>query len=272
VISGPLLAGTRRIWRTSTIWWPLGWFLYVFGVGWAVILISETFDMATYLRTMPAQFLGAFGIEVLDTGGDKYLGVLYYLTTEIFGPGVYMMAIFAAFLAPSLVAREVDQGTLDTLLSRPITRRQYIWTRFAHFGLVAVAMGAAVLAGAVISFGLIGGYEIPWRGFLIVAVLFTLGCLAFGGVAFAVSAAALSTSAGAIAVFVALAAMVLLNVFRSVADWLDVPARVSFFAYWRPTEVLIRQHVDPAAPLVFAGVAIVFAVAAAEIFHRRDLV
>ncbi|MDP9266037.1 MAG: ABC transporter permease [Chloroflexota bacterium] len=267
-----LFRGTVRLWRVPALAWPLGWGAYVFLVGWSVIIISQTLDMTQYLNSLPPGILQAFGIERFDVpGGDRALAAIYYLTVNVFSTALIVAAIFAMFIAPGLMAREVDRGTIDTLLARPLRRRAYVLTRFAFYLVMSVALAVLTAAAMALTIGPIGGFAVPWRGLAIAAALFGLAALAFGSIGFAVAAWRLSTGAGTAAVALVLALMFILNLAAPAVPWLDGPSRLSFYTYWKPVDLVIREHVAWDAPLVFAGVSIAATVLAIEIFARRDI-
>ncbi len=266
-----LLRGTARLWRTSALWWPLGWGIYVLTVGATVVSISKTVDLEQTLRGLPAGFGAAFGVGAVGPAGERFSGALYILGAELFGSALIVAAIFAMFVAPGLVAGEADRGTLDALLARPLSRRSYIATRFAFFALVTAAFGVATLVGSAVAFGPIGGYAIPWRGLAAVSALLALGALAFGGVGFLVAALRLSTGAGRAAIAIALAVMFALHLAASAEPLLVTPAKLSFFSYWQPIATLFSERLDGGAVLVYGAVAIVTAALSVEVFHRRDI-
>ncbi|MFN2519624.1 MAG: ABC transporter permease subunit [Candidatus Limnocylindria bacterium] len=251
--------------------WPLGWGVYVLAVGWIVILIGQTVDMSQLLNSLPPTVLQAFGIERFAAGGDRRLAALYYVTVEVFTAGLIVAAMFGMFLAPGLIAREVDRGTMDTLLARPLTRRAYVVTRFVFFLLVTLALAVCTVLALAVAIGPLGGFAVPWKGLAIAGALFGLAALAFGSVGLAVAAWRLSTGAGTAAVAVVLAFMFILNLAASAAPWLEGPSRLSFYTYWKPVELVIGEQVAWDAPLVYAGVAAVCTALAIEIFARRDI-
>lgn len=268
-----LFAGTLRLWRVAAVWWPLGWGLYVLLVGWLVAGFGPLTELqARQLESLPQELGMAFGIDRPPplAGGRRDL-VTFMFAGQIYGSALIIAAIFAMFMAPGLVAREADRGTLDTLLARPLTRRAYVWTRFAFYALVAVAFAAASLLATALSYGAIAGLEVPWLGFLLVSGELALAAIAFGAIGFAAAAWRLSTGAGTALVAVALAAMFALNIGRLTTDWLDAPSHLSFFRFWHPVAIVLEERIEPSDLLVYAGVAAAFAVLAAEIFHRRDI-
>jgi len=270
-VSGVLLAGTARLWRIPAIWWPLGWGIYAGIVGWLVIVIGQQVDLQSLLAQYPQALLQAFGIESVSGVADRRLLAIYYLASEVFGSAPIVAAIFAMFVAPGLVGREVERGTMDTLLARPIGRRTFVWTRFIFFALVCLALGATTFVASALVIGLVGGYAPPWGALLLTSLLFALDALAFGSIGLAVAAWRLSTGAGTVAVAATLALMFGVNVGRSATSLLEGPAKLDFYTYWRPVEMLVRERYDAAGFVLAIATIALFSVLAAEIFQRRDL-
>ncbi|HEY8657371.1 MAG TPA: ABC transporter permease subunit [Candidatus Limnocylindria bacterium] len=271
-MSLPLLRLTARLWRTPAIWWPLGWGIYVLAVGAVVVSISRTIDFEAYLRALPPALGSAFGLTGTGPGGERYGGAVYVLGAQLFGSALIVAGIFAMFVAPGLIARDAERGTLDTLLARPVPHRTYALTRLLFFALVATAFGAATLAGSALAFGPVGGYEIPWRGLLACTALLTLGALAFGALGLAAAAARLSSGAGAATIAIALGAMFVLNLAASSDDRLAPLARISFFHYWQPIGILFSGTLDGGAVALYGGVAALAGLLTVVIFTRRDIV
>lgn len=267
-MNGPLLRLTVRLWRTTALFWPLGWGIYVFAVGASVVAISRSVDLEQYLRALPVEIGQAFGLTPL---AGRAGGALYVLGAELFGSALILAAIFAMFVAPGLIAREADRGTLDTLLARPIAHRDYAITRLAFYILVAVALGVFGLGGAALSFGPVGGYAIPWDGLIAVSVLFTLGAIAFGTIGMAVAAWRLSSGAGTAAVAILLGVMFVLNLVAAGDRSRDALGAVSLFHYWKPIEMLFDGRLSGGAVLVYGAVALAGAVATVLIVDRRDI-
>ena len=265
-----LLRWTARLWRVAAIWWPLGWGIYVLAVGAIVVSISKTVDFEAYLRALPPTITSAFGLGAVGPAGERYTGAISVLGAQLFGSALIVAGIFAMFVAPGLVARDAERGTIDTLLARPIGHRTYVQTRLLFFCGIAVAFGLATLAGSALAFGAAGGYDIPWRGLLACTTLLTLGALAFGMVGMAVAAARLSSGAGSAAIAIMLGGMFLLNLAAGANDRLEPLARISFFHYWQPIPILFSGVLDGAAAALYGGIALAGGLLTMLIFGRRD--
>lgn len=270
-MSATLLWGTARLWRNVALWWPLGWGLYAGAVGWLIISIGQQADLQSLMAQYPPGILQAFGIESVSGVADRRLLTIYYLATQVFGSAPIVAAIFAMFVAPGLIGREFERGTVDTLLARPIPRRSFVWTRYLFFSFVCLALGATTFVASALVVSLAGGYAPPWVALAATSVLFGLNALAFGSIGFAVAAWRLSSAAGTVAVAIALAVMFGVNIGRSATAILDGPSKLDLYTYWRPVDMLVRDRYDALGFVLAAAVSLMFAVLAAEVFQRRDL-
>ncbi|GAC1462496.1 MAG: hypothetical protein NVSMB8_14240 [Candidatus Limnocylindrales bacterium] len=270
-MSVSLLRWTARLWRVTAIGWPLGWAIYVLGVGAVVVSISTTLDFEAYLRALPPTLTTAFGLGAVGPGGERYTGAISVLGAQLFGSALIVAGIFAMFVAPGLIARDAERGTLETLLARPIGHRTYAGTRIAFFAAVAVLFGLGTFGASALAIGVVGGYDIPWRGLLACTALLTLCAFAFGMVGAAAGAARLSSGAGAASIAIALGAMFILNLAASANVQLEPLARLSFFHYWQPIPILFSGTLETQAVALPAGVAVLGALVTIAIFGRRDL-
>lgn len=270
-MSGTLFRWTARIWRTTAIGWPLGWGIYVLGVGAVVVSISKSLDFESYLRALPPTLTSAFGLGTVGADGQRYTGAISVLGAQLFGSALIVAGIFAMFVAPGLIARDAERGTLETLLARPIAHRTYATTRIVFFAAVTALFALATLGASAVAIGVVGGYDVPWRGLVACTSLLALCAFAFGMVGLATAAARLSSGVGAASIAVALGTMFILNLAASADDRLEPIARLSFFHYWQPIPILFSGTLETQAVVLPVVVAVLGAVVTIAVFGRRDL-
>ena len=273
MFSANLFVGTLRIWRTPIVWWPIGLFLYVFVDGWLVSIVAQTVNVGELFSSLPNVFLQLFagaGASA-DLARGAYGGFLFYFNGVFFGIGPILAALYAMFFAPGLLAGEWDRGTLDTLLSRPLTRRAYVLTRFAVFVAVTAVIAVVIFLAHVLVIGPVAGYDVPLRGVAQASAAWALIAVAFGAVAFLVASLRLATGAGTAAALALLLLMEILNVAGLTSDVAKPLAELSFFKYWKPLDMLFRETAELTAFALAAIVAIAGLVGATLVFERRDL-
>lgn len=213
---------------------------------------------------IPEQFARFGGGDVFSLSGSIALGAIHPIA-------IALIAVFAVGYAAAAVAGERQRGTLEVVLSRPLSRRTlYATLLVAMLGFVAAAM-AASLAGSVAGSAL-GGVldELDPAG---IPLTWLNGVLLFGAIGAIGLAASVSFDRLTPALGVTLAIVVVsyfLEVLGSI--WPDAePLRpYSLFHYFDPRSVLAgrAEAVDFVLLALVAAAAVGYALL---VFPRRDL-
>jgi ABC-2 type transport system permease protein len=180
-----------------------------------------------------------------------------------------LIVAFAAGMASGFTAGEESRGTIDVLLSYPVSRRRVVLEKTA-----AVVIGCVVTAAAVWVLALAGAAAsssaLPPDRLAEALVMLVLLGLAFGAIGLAISAAT-GNRAAAIGVAVGLmVVMYLIDALAAIVDGLRSIQPLSLFRYYMGNDPL-RNGLSVADAAVLAAVAAVFLVAALVAFDRRDL-
>jgi ABC-2 type transport system permease protein len=254
---------TIRDLRWPTFWVGLGMGAMTGYFAFLYPTYSRLFDLNSMLAKMgPAA-------KLLGAGGDAstLVGFLHIELFSMILPA--LMVAFTAGMASGFTAGEESRGTIDVLLSYPVSRRRVVLEKAA-----AAVIGAVVAAAAVLVFALAGAAASssplpPDRLAAALLMLVLLG-LAFGSIALAISAGTGKRSA-AIGVAIALmVAMYLVDALSAVVDGLNAIRPLSLFRYYMGDDPL-RNGVNLGDAAVLAAVAAFFLVAALVAFDRRDL-
>jgi ABC-2 type transport system permease protein len=249
--------------------WPTFWVSLGMGgmTGYFALLFptySKLFDLNDMLAKMgpAAKLLGA-------SMGDAstLVGFLHIELFSMILPA--LMVAFTAGMASGFTAGEESRGTIDVLLSFPISRRRLILEKTLALVLgctaAAVVVWILAMAGAAVS-----ASALPADHLAAALVMLVLLGLAFGALALAISVATGNRGA-AIGVAVALmVAMYLVDGLATVVDGLGVVRPLSLFRYYMGNDPL-RNGLSLADAAVLGAVAAVFLVASVVLFERRDL-
>jgi len=249
--------------------WPTFWVALGMGsmTGYFALLFptySRLVDLNAILAKMgPAAAL--LGASLGDA--STLVGFLHIELFSMILPAV--MAGFAAAAASGFTAGEESRGTIDLLLSFPISRRRLILEKS-----LAVLIWCVVTAVVVLVFALAGATlsasPLPADRLASSLVMLVLLGLDFGAVALAISAAT-GNRAAAIGVAVALmVAMYLVNTLAAVVDGLGMLQPLSLFHYYMGNDPL-RNGISLPDAGALGAVALVFLAVSLIAFDRRDL-
>jgi ABC-2 type transport system permease protein len=264
MINGPLL---RHTWRTHRI--RLGIIALSLGAwGFLMPVIYATFgrEMETLLNSgiIPDAFLRLMGADPFSINGSVALGAVHPIA-------IALEIVYPVGFAAAAIAGERQRGTLEVLLSRPVSRRAlYVTLLLAVIGAAVVTTMATTLgtvAGAAL-YGVAGGLDAGEMALLGLNTVLLLGAL--GGISLAASASFdRLTPALGIALAVTLVGYVL-EILGTLWPDADFLRPYSLFHYNSPLQILSGK----AAPGDFAVlVAVLVASTAYGLwrFPRRDL-
>ncbi len=263
-ISLPLL---RRTWRAQrvrvalvcvalAIWSYLMPMVYAtFGREFAVLLESGI---------VPDAFLRMMGADPFSLEGAIALGWVHPI-------GIALFALLPVGLGATAIAGERQRGTLEVLLSRPLSRRTLFATHLLTLVLVAVLLTLAALAGTVVAaavYGVTGELDAGSLGFLALNTIALLGAL--GAIALAASASfdRLGPPVG-----IAFAVVLIAYVLEFLGTlWPDAAFLQPFspFHYISPLDVLAGRGSASDIALLL-GIAVVATAYGLWHFPRRDL-
>lgn len=248
----------------------IGWML---GIGAFVLVNVATYpavkgqsEYDDILQDMPDALLAAFGIEreLSLTSPEGYL------ISQVFGFLLPMLfAVLAIWAGTRAIAGEEEDGTLELLLTQPISRRQVALEKFG--ALVALMAGVAFATWCVLA------ASAPLVG--LDAGLRAMGVATLASALFGIQAGALALGLGAAlarrgtALAISSAVVVASFVVESLAELTDVVARVRWlspfhFANGNLPMVHGLRALDVA---VLLGLIVLAAVAGIARFERRDV-
>jgi ABC-2 type transport system permease protein len=249
--------------------WPTFWVSLGCGTMTAYFAIlfptySKLFDMNALLEKMgPA-------VKLLGASMGDASSLIGFLHIELFSMILPAAIVaFAAGMASGFTAGEESRGTIDLLLSYPISRRRVVLEKW-----LAVALGCVVIVVVLWVLALVGAAisasELPPDRLAAALVMLVLLGLAFGDIALTISAFT-GNRGTAIGVTVALlVAMYLVDALASIVDGLGAIRPLSLFRYYMDGDPL-RYGLNPGDAAVLAAVAAFFLVLAVIAFERRDL-
>lgn len=258
-----VLAHTLRERRRGLLGWSLGVaaLAALIAVHWPAVRDSP--ELQSFTRDLPEAMRALIG------EGD-YATAAGFLNAELFA---FMMPLLFLIVAigfgAGAVTREEERGTIDLLLSTPLTRRRMLGQKLLGGAIVLAVLGAVLfvalmLGGWAVDLG-IGADRLAAISLAVVLVALPFGALALL-MACATGSHGLAlglTSAAAVAAYMLNALAPLIG---SLERWQDA----SPFAWYASGDVL-AGHLTLVHVALLIGVALVLAAAAVVALERRDL-
>lgn len=263
---GLLLKTLRETWPTTSLF-CVGFFAAEGALGFVLPRFQEQFSQQLLQLPFVATFVRALvGGEGTAEIGPEMFAALAWVHPIVLAI-VWAQAIVFCTRVP---AGEVDRGTIDVLLSLPVSRwRVHGSETVVWVGSTVVMFGAGLVGNRI--GGVLGGAVIGIRSAIIAAVNLCALTLAVGAVAWLLSALSDRRGRAVGAAFVFVAASFLVNYLAEFWRPLEAVAPMSLLHYHRPI-LAIRNGAWPVRDLcVLVGAAGVAWAGAGVVFSRRDL-
>lgn len=253
--------------RRNLAWWIGGSFAYLLFLGSAFPTLQDNaadFErmLDNYPEALRAMFNMVEGVSLSTGPGFLHMELFSFVLP-------LLLIVFSVGFGARAIAGEEEEGTLDLVLSAPITRRRVLAEQFAAmvaatFAIGTVMFAAVLLAGAGFGMGLVPGrLAAAMFGAVLIALVFGALALAVGsitgrrGVAIGVAGAA------------ALAAYLVFSL-AEVVSWLGTVQKASPWYYYAASAPLLRG-LEWAHAGVLAAIVLALPVAGGVVLERRDL-
>lgn len=225
---------------------------------------AENFD--ELMQSYPEEFFKAFNIETISF--DRVENFLSIENYSIVWP---LMAMFMMVsLAGYSIAKEIEKGTAEILLAKPVSRLKIYFTRYLT-GTIILLLFTLVSVFSVIPLAEIYNVDYALDHHVKIFVLsFLLGLAVFSvslmfSSMFSEKGKAYAVSGGLLLL------MYVLNLVASLKEDLENLKYASFFYYYDFNKALIENSIDNLSIYVFLGVIVVCTTIGAIWFNKRDI-
>ncbi|MEX2555010.1 MAG: ABC transporter permease subunit [Actinomycetota bacterium] len=259
-----VLAKSLRDQRRKAVWWSLGLALFALMTTSIYPSYSSTAsELERFMERAPAALRAFFGGTDLGTPAG-------YLHTEVFSfMAPLMLILFAVALGTRMIAGEERRGTLDLLLSAPLSRRRLAGEKF--LAMILATLGIATVFWAVLAAGsAIFSMEIGLGELAQTMLSCALLAFVFGALAFALGAGTGSTAVATGATAAVGVGSYLLDGLAPVVGGLRPYQVLSPFHYFFDAQPL-RNGVDPVHAAILVAMTTVLFGVSLLLIDRRDL-
>ena len=211
------------------------------------------------------EFVGSRELDLLTANGMLAVSYNHPLSK-------LMLCVFAVGLTANAIAGELERGTLDLLLARPLRRYELLLGSGLAFAVGCVVLGGVMLAGTWVG-AQVGGIsaQVRWNDFYWLALNAMCLMLAMGGMGYLFSTLMRRGGQAVLWTGSILAAMFFVGWFATMWNAIKPLAPLTLFYYYRP-EQIVNGELDwwlNIPILLTATIATYFA--AIVVFERRDL-
>ncbi|NLE75064.1 MAG: ABC transporter permease subunit [Actinobacteria bacterium] len=264
-MSWTLLRGTLHQRRASMFWFSLGLIVYAWFMTW-FYQHMDAGQFAQLLQMWPPELVAMFGgteVSLVTLGGYfqvEYLGLMWLV---IVSTAVVLFAVRA-------FAGEIAAGTMELLLSQPISRVRVAVTRVAVL-IGYVLLLAAASFGPIQIFGPTYGIHLGAGVFWTLLAFGVLYMLAVGGLAMLFSSIFRDGAGPSVITAGILLLFWIADLVSSVSKVARVLRPVNLISYWQPGKIINGDTVAAEAWWIYGAVGVASLVAAVLVFSRRDV-
>lgn len=224
----------------------------------------EEAGAADIADAMPPAMQEMFGVEAMGT-------IEGFLAVEIYNwVWVLLVGMYFAYVAAGMVARHVEHGQMDLLLSYPVSRRRVVGEKVSALAVPLVVLNVVVFAFVFAGVVMIGESVDVVRFAMVhaLSVPYFLVCIGIGTLlSVAVSRAETAQRVAIGLVFV----LWLTESITATVDGFEWVGALSPTNYYDPTEILVHGTYDLVGAGLLAGASVVLVVLGAFVFRRTDI-
>lgn len=229
-------------------------------------LQAQAQTLSKVFESMPKGILKGFGIE--GTGLESVDSLLAGKQFGFVWP--ILLIIIALSSSARAIAGEIENNTIGTLLSQPLSRTKIYWNKYvsALAGLLVFTVVTSLSTIVITKLYSIDSSAWAYVQLAALASLFGASILSLG---FLVSASSNERSRVYSAVGGILLLMYVLNIISGIQDRFHSLQYISVFHYFDVNQPLNHHNLSLASCALFAIVAIISAVAGYVVFTKRDI-
>lgn len=210
-----------------------------------------------------------------DLFGDPiyaFTNIYGWIYLEIFHITFWLfLGVFASILASRIIAYEVENKTIDILLSTPITRTQLITSRFVSLSIMLLISTILTIMGCCIGI-IVLGYVLNWGSLLLSSVAGFLLSLSIASITLLIS---IFIPRQIISIFVSCSLIGMMFLYTEslakIIPFLEKISFVSLFNFYSAGKLLIHNSFSITDMVVLFAVTIIFVLASINIFSKKDI-
>ncbi len=240
----------------------IGMFIMVFAIYPSMTKDAEL--MNQLLTAFPKEMLEHFNMDVIGIGT-----VFGWIATEGFMMLTLVGGVYFAMMGSNILLKEENDGTIEFLYSKPVTRKKIITSKFLT-GLIYILM-FNISISFVIFFGLIFSKELNFLQWFLISILPIVIHLFFFAVSFLISIFLTKTRKSIGINLGVLFGFYLLNVLGAMSDKIEFLKYLSPFYYINARSIITDSKVDGLNCIIILAVSLIFIVLSYKLYDKKEL-
>ena len=260
-----LVAWTLRQRKLSTIWWSVGIAFFMF----INMIFYPSFKNDAEELQQSFENIPDAALQLLGGSADFFSPIGYVNSQIFFLTFPIVLTILAITLGSKLLAEEETNKTIESLLSRPISRTKLLFAK-GLAGEIILTTVTVVSWLTILIFARIVDLEVSAWSLTKATIVCFLMVYCYGAIAYMFTAIGRTRGVGvAVASFVAFGGYIISSLAGTVS-WLSVPAKLFPFHYYQ-SEAILRGTYNWQNLWYFIVLIAVCIVVSWLAFRRRDL-
>lgn len=223
-------------------------------------------EVSELVKNLPESLVKSFGLD--PKSFTTFEGFLAGKHFSLVWP--FLLIALLVSLGASFFAGEIEKGTIEILLSQPISRTRIFFEKFLA-GILIILIFVFFSFGAI--FPMAEAFNISYKAgrFINLSLIGFIFGLAIFGLSLFFSSIFSEKNKVTFLVVGILIFMYVLNIVSGLKESLDKLKYFSFFYYFNPPQVLVHNKVDCQSLIVFLSVFLVATFLALIWFKKRDI-
>ncbi len=219
-------------------------------------------DMLSQFADMPLQFIRGIGYI------DSFTGYLNMELYQIFW--ILILPVLIAYIAGSLIAEEIEGGTVDLLLSNPISRKQVVLEKF--IGIIPfVLLITFATMGSVYGVSTLIGETINLTNLFLTHLWSIPYFLSIASISILISTILNKKMKASIMGMAVVVGMYLIESISQLTPDYENISIISLVNYFDPSELLTKGEMTATHPILLTIITLVALTLAMFYFDRRDI-
>jgi ABC-2 type transport system permease protein len=247
--------------RWSMIAWFVGLLLTTVLIMLLFPTLRDTFGKA--LNDVPDSIKGILG------DASTYQRINGFIDIQVLAQMVFMTIVYAIILFTGVIAGDENDGTLQTLLSNPVSRTRVYFEKLAGASILLFIVNASIFFGTWLGAAIVSeSVDLPKLA--LACLMLYLVTFVFGIIGFALGAVTGKRGlAGALAGTLAFVSYLISNLAPTV-DALKTVNKFSPYEYFNKPSIL-DNGVQMGDVLILVSISVVFIVIGYTVFTKRDI-